>query len=50
MRHTSFGEGRVLSSVASGDDHEVTVRFDGGVGIKRLLLSYAPLEKIVEKG
>ncbi len=50
VRHTSFGEGRVLSSVASGDDHEVTVRFDGGVGIKRLLLSYAPLEKIVEKG
>jgi hypothetical protein len=27
-------------------DTEVTIQFAGGVGAKRLLLSFAPLEKI----
>jgi DNA helicase-2/ATP-dependent DNA helicase PcrA len=44
--HAKFGEGVVVSCVASGDDQEVTVAFKGGVGIKRLLLSLAPLEKV----
>ena len=27
-------------------DTEITIEFAGGVGVKRLLLSFAPLEKI----
>jgi len=27
-------------------DYEITVEFSDGVGVKRLLLSFAPLEKI----
>jgi hypothetical protein len=30
----------------SAGDQEVTIQFDGGAGLKRLLLSYAPLEKM----
>ena len=43
--HGTFGEGMVLSCVPSGQDFEVTVAFDGG-GIRRLLLSFAKLEKL----
>ena len=46
VRHSTFGEGMVVSCVASGHDHEVTVAFTGGVGVKRLLLSYAHLETL----
>ncbi|HLF05017.1 MAG TPA: UvrD-helicase domain-containing protein [Dehalococcoidia bacterium] len=46
VRHSSFGEGVVLSCVASAGDHEVTIQFRDGVGVKRLLLSYAPLERL----
>ena len=46
VRHLTFGEGVVVSCVGTRDDHEVTVQFKGGVGAKRLLLSYAPLQKI----
>jgi DNA helicase-2/ATP-dependent DNA helicase PcrA len=44
--HAKFGEGVVVSCVPAGDDQEVTVAFKGGAGIKRLLLSLAPLEKV----
>ncbi len=46
VRHTTFGDGVVVSCVPSAGDQEVTVQFAGGVGLKRLLLSYAPLEKV----
>ena len=46
VRHTSFGEGVVMGYQPDGVDIQVTVEFSGGVGQKRLLLSYAPLEKI----
>ncbi len=46
VRHDVFGEGVVVSCSPSGDDQEVTVAFKGNVGVKRLLLSYAPLEKV----
>ena len=42
--HAQFGEGVVVSCRAVRDDVEVVVAFDGG-GVKRLLLSFAPLEK-----
>jgi len=46
VRHTQFGEGIVVSCVASGHDHEVTVAFKGESGIKKLLLGYAGLEVV----
>jgi hypothetical protein len=36
----------VVNCVPSGRDFEVTVAFAGGAGVKRLLLSYAHLEKL----
>jgi DNA helicase-2/ATP-dependent DNA helicase PcrA len=44
--HAKFGEGVVVSCVPSGDDQEVTVAFKGEAGLKRLLLSLAPMEKV----
>ena len=46
VRHPTFGEGMVVSCVASSQDYEVTVAFDEGNGVKRLLLRYAHLEKV----
>jgi DNA helicase-2/ATP-dependent DNA helicase PcrA len=44
--HAKFGEGIVVSCVPSGNDQEVTIAFKGDTGLKRLLLSLAPLEKM----
>ena len=46
VEHSTFGEGVVVSCVPSGQDYEVTVAFKDGVGVKRLLVSYAPLAKL----
>jgi len=46
VRHSSFGEGVVTGVDVTISDTEVTIEFEGGVGVKRLLLSFAPLEKI----
>ena len=46
VRHAKFGDGVVVSCVASGADHEITVAFPGDHGVKRLLLSFARLEKL----
>jgi hypothetical protein len=35
-----------MECTPSSDDHEVTVQFAKSVGVKRLLLSFAPLEKL----
>jgi DNA helicase-2/ATP-dependent DNA helicase PcrA len=43
--HAQFGEGVVVSLQPVKDDAEVVVAFDGA-GIKKLLLSFAKLEKI----
>ncbi len=45
VRHAQFGEGVVVSSRVVKDDTEVTVAFDGA-GVKKLLLSFARLEKV----
>ena len=46
VRHASFGEGVVTACDVTAADTEVTQEFEGGVGVKRLLLSFAPLEKV----
>ena len=46
VRHSIFGEGMVVSCNPSGHDFEVTVAFADGAGVKRLLLSFANLEKL----
>jgi DNA helicase-2/ATP-dependent DNA helicase PcrA len=44
VRHGKFGEGVILAIEGVGDKAEAVVRFPG-VGEKRLLLAWAPLEK-----
>jgi DNA helicase-2/ATP-dependent DNA helicase PcrA len=44
VRHTIFGEGKVLAVEGEGVRAVVTVQFS--VGVKRLALGYAPLERI----
>jgi DNA helicase-2/ATP-dependent DNA helicase PcrA len=46
VRHPRFGEGVVVGCVPRGDDQEVTVAFKGETGIKKLMLSFAPLERL----
>jgi DNA helicase-2/ATP-dependent DNA helicase PcrA len=45
VRHAKWGEGVILDIIGSGDKAEAVVRFPS-VGEKRLLLSWAPLEKV----
>ena len=47
VRHGVFGEGVVVSSSGSGSDTQLTVAFVGE-GVKRLMLSFAPIERIVD--
>ncbi len=44
VRHTTFGDGKVLVVEGEGARAVVTVQF--AVGVKRLALGYAPLERI----
>ena len=46
VRHAAFGDGIVTDAKAIRDDVELTVAFKDGNGVKRLLLSLAPLEKV----
>ena len=46
VRHPQFGEGIVVSCDPSGADYQVVVAFQGAAGIKKLLLSFAPLERV----
>jgi len=46
VSHAMFGEGIVVNCLATGGDHEVTIAFKGEAGIKRFLLSLAPLQKL----
>ena len=45
VRHNVWGDGVVLLIEGAGDKAEAVVRF-ATVGEKRLLLSWAPLEKV----
>lgn len=46
VRHKIFGEGIITNTKPSGEDMELTVAFNNAGGVKRLLQSFAPLEKI----
>jgi DNA helicase-2/ATP-dependent DNA helicase PcrA len=45
VQHKIFGDGIVINCSPNKDDQEITVAFEGA-GVKRLLLSLAPLEKV----
>ncbi len=45
VHHKIFGDGVVINCSPNKDDQEITVAFEGA-GVKRLLLSLAPLEKV----
>jgi len=45
VRHAKFGDGQVIGVRVTGQDREVIVAFEAS-GVKKLLLSMAPLEKI----
>jgi DNA helicase-2/ATP-dependent DNA helicase PcrA len=45
VRHAKFGDGQVIGIRVTGQDREAIVAFEEG-GVKKLLLSMAPLEKI----
>ncbi|MYJ84266.1 MAG: AAA family ATPase, partial [Acidimicrobiaceae bacterium] len=45
VRHSQWGDGVIIDIAGAGDEAEASVRF-GSVGEKRLLLLWAPLEKI----
>ncbi len=46
VHHAAFGEGIVIGCLATRDDQEVTVAFKGEAGLKKLLLSLAPMERM----
>lgn len=46
VHHLQFGEGVIVSCFPKKDDSEIVVAFEG-VGVKKLLLSFARLEKLV---
>jgi len=45
VNHAKFGQGTVVSVTGSGDKSDATIDF-GSLGVKRLLLRYAPVEKL----
>ncbi len=45
VSHDTFGLGSVVSTAGAGDKSEATIDF-GDYGVKRLLLRYAPVEKL----
>ncbi|MEM9777584.1 MAG: hypothetical protein AAF902_23605, partial [Chloroflexota bacterium] len=45
VMHPKFGQGIVMDSKLTGADEEVTIAFTGA-GVKRLVASFAKLEKI----
>ncbi len=47
VAHAAFGRGIVVSCAPRPGDYEITVAFQGGAGIRRLLHSYGKLERVV---
>ena len=45
VKHHSFGDGIVLNTESTANDVQITVAFKEGTGVKKLLASFAKLEK-----
>ena len=45
VTHSKFGLGTVVTTSGSGEKSDATIDF-GAAGVKRLLLRYAPVEKL----
>ena len=45
VRHPVFGEGVVQEVQGSGGDEQASINFANGIGLKRLLVSLAPLQR-----
>ena len=45
VKHKKWGEGMIVAKNAKGDDFEIVVSFDGK-GLKKLMLSFAPIEVV----
>jgi DNA helicase-2/ATP-dependent DNA helicase PcrA len=48
VKHSYYGEGMVLESEFEGRSEMVTVLFQNGIGVKKLLSDMAPMEQISE--
>ncbi|AFM40241.1 ATP-dependent DNA helicase PcrA [Desulfosporosinus acidiphilus SJ4] len=46
VEHVKFGRGIIVSIKGEGNQAELTIVFDGGIGIKKLLAEYAKLTKL----
>ena len=46
VAHDTFGLGRVRSTAGFAETAQAEIDFGGEVGVKRLLLRYAPIEKL----
>lgn len=46
VRHNKWGEGTVVSTKGSGDSLELDIAFPKPTGLKRLLATFAPVEKV----
>ena len=46
VNHAMFGDGIVVNCLAASGDHQVTIAFKGDAGVKKFLLSLAPLQKL----
>lgn len=46
IHHPTFGKGIVTSTTELNDDLEITVAFANGTGVKKLMLSFAPIKKL----
>jgi DNA helicase-2/ATP-dependent DNA helicase PcrA len=45
VKHNKWGEGTIVSVKGTGDDTELNIAFPG-IGVKRLLARFAPVEKV----
>ncbi|KLU65647.1 ATP-dependent DNA helicase PcrA [Desulfosporosinus acididurans] len=46
VEHAKFGRGIIVSIKGEGNQAELTIVFDGGIGIRKLLAEYAKLTKL----
>ncbi len=49
VKHSEFGNGQVVLRNGEGEGQKVTVKFEGGVGEKRLAVKFANLKRIGER-